>query len=48
MAEDQTLVTSVPTAGADPLYRVLGDGVAYASILALLLLAAQAWRTRRR
>ena len=48
VAEDQTLVTSVPTSGTDPFHLVLRDGVAYASILALLLLAGQAWRIRRR
>jgi apolipoprotein N-acyltransferase len=38
VADDQTLVTSVPTRGHDPAYAITGDALAYLSVGALLLL----------
>jgi apolipoprotein N-acyltransferase len=48
VADDQTLVTSVPTKGADPLYVKIGDSVGYASAAGLLVLIGLALRSRRR
>jgi apolipoprotein N-acyltransferase len=48
VAGDQTLVTSVPTRGADTLYVTIGDAFGYAAALGLAVLAGLAWRGRRR
>jgi apolipoprotein N-acyltransferase len=45
VAEDQTLVTSVPTQGQDPAYAIVGDALAYLSVVALLLFLG--WRLLR-
>ena len=48
VADDQTLVTSVPTRGTDTVYVTIGDSIAYAGALGLAVLAGLAWRSRRR
>jgi apolipoprotein N-acyltransferase len=47
VADDQTLVTSVPVHGVDTVYETIGDGVAYASAAGLVVLAGLALRRRR-
>jgi apolipoprotein N-acyltransferase len=48
VADDQTLVTSVPTDGSDTLYVTIGDSIAYAAAVGLVVLAVLALRPRRR
>jgi apolipoprotein N-acyltransferase len=47
VADDQTLVVSVPTQGRDTVYSALGDGVAWASVIGLVILAGTALRSTR-
>lgn len=48
VASDQTLVVSVPTQGVRTWYVVIGDAVAVAAAVGLLVLAGAAWWPRRR
>jgi apolipoprotein N-acyltransferase len=48
VASDQTLVVSVPTQGTDTWYARMGDTVAWASVVGLLVLTGTAWTARRR
>ncbi len=48
VADEQTLVTSVPTKGNDTLYGTVGEAFAYASVAGLLILAGAALRPKRR
>lgn len=48
VADDQTLVTSVPIEGSNTVYTRVGDSFAYASALGLLGLIAGAFLVRRR
>jgi apolipoprotein N-acyltransferase len=48
VASDQTLVVSVPTQGSSTWYARMGDTVAYASVVGLLVLTGVAWNSRRR
>jgi apolipoprotein N-acyltransferase len=47
VAEGQSLVASVPTAGTTTWYSVIGDTFAWASVAGTLVLAAAAFRPRR-
>jgi apolipoprotein N-acyltransferase len=47
VADDQTLVSSVPVDGVDTVYETLGDGFAYASAAGLVVLTGLALRRRR-
>jgi apolipoprotein N-acyltransferase len=47
VADDQTLVTSVPVEGTGTVYVTIGDGVAYASAAGLLLVTGLALRRGR-
>jgi apolipoprotein N-acyltransferase len=48
VADDQTLVTSVPTAGTHTIYVVIGDSIGYAAALGLVVLAGLALRPQNR
>jgi apolipoprotein N-acyltransferase len=48
VAEDQTLVVSVPTEGNDTLYAAIGDVFAYLSVAGLLVLAVAGFRAKER
>ena len=48
VAAEQTLVVSVPTQGTDTWYARMGDTVAWASVVGLLVLTGTAWGARRR
>jgi apolipoprotein N-acyltransferase len=47
VAEEQTLVASVPTEGTSTWYPVVGDTFAWASAAGILVLTAAAFRPRR-
>jgi apolipoprotein N-acyltransferase len=48
VADDQTLVTSVPTEGTHTIYVTIGDSIGYAGVLGLVVLAGLAFRPGRR
>ena len=48
VSAEQTLVVSVPTQGTDTWYARVGDTVAWASVVGLLVLTGAAWDSRRR
>ncbi len=48
VAEEQTLVVSVPTQGNDTWYARTGDVVAYGAVVGLLVLTVAAWTSYRR